>query len=190
MDGDDVIDEIFELFRRYGDLRYGEDVTQLDHVLQAAQIAREDGADDSLIAAALLHDIGQFLNDAGRAADDHGVDARHETQGAEVLAKRFPPAVSEPVRLHVTAKRYLCAVEPGYEAALSRASALSLRLQGGALDAAERARFEAEPFFTDAVRLRRYDDCGKRQDWPAPALESYRPLLARLVLPGAPVTPM
>jgi phosphonate degradation associated HDIG domain protein len=176
-----LIDEIFALFTRFGDLRYGEEVTQLQHVLQAAAIARDDGADDALVAAALLHDIGQFLDDAGRAADDHGIDARHEISGAAMLARHFPPAVSEPVRLHVAAKRYLCAVEPGYRAALSRASALSLDLQGGPFDSAACARFAAEPHFAAAVRLRRYDDLGKRPDWAVPPLEAYRPLLERLI---------
>lgn len=176
-----LIDDIFTMFARFGDERYGEEVTQLQHVLQAAQLAREDGAPDSLIAAALLHDIGQFMDGAGLAADEHNFDARHEIVGAALLARAFPREVSEPVRLHVTAKRYLCAVEPGYQAALSRASKLSLELQGGPLDAAGLATFEAEPFFAAAVALRRYDDLGKRIDWDVPDLESYRPLLERLI---------
>jgi predicted HD phosphohydrolase len=91
--------------------------------------------------------------------------------------------VTEPARLHVTAKRYLCAVESGYRAALSPASQLSLDLQGGLLDPAEIAAFEQEPFFADAVLLRRFDDAAKRPDWAVPPLEAYRPLLASLLLP-------
>ncbi|WP_426258044.1 HD domain-containing protein [Sphingomonas sp. DC1600-2] len=177
-----LIDRIYALFAEHGDDRYGEEVDQLQHVLQAAQAAREDGASDTLIAAALLHDIGQFVDGAGLAADLHGADARHEELGAALLATAFPPAVYEPVRLHVAAKRYLCAVEPSYEAGLSAASALSLRLQGGAFDAAGIAAFEQEPYFADAVALRRYDDIGKQPDWQVPDLASYRPLLERLAV--------
>jgi phosphonate degradation associated HDIG domain protein len=179
-----VIDQIFSLINRFADENYGEDVTQLEHVLQCAELARLDGAPDSLIAAALLHDIGQFLDEAGLAAEMHGIDARHEIGGSRFLAPHFGPEVTEPVRLHVAAKRYLCAVEPGYAESLSRASVLSLRLQGGPMSATERAAFEAEPFHVEAVRLRRYDDQGKRRDWQVPELESYRALLHRLMTPA------
>jgi len=178
-----VIDTIFNIINKFAEERYGEDVTQLEHVLQCGELARLDGASGSLIAAALLHDIGQFLNGAGEAAEMHGIDARHEVSGAAFLASHFGPEVTEPVRLHVAAKRYLCAIEPGYAESLSRASELSLRLQGGPMNATEVAEFEGEPAFADAVRLRRYDDQGKRADWAVPALESYRPLLESLMQP-------
>lgn len=177
-----VIDKIFFFINKFGDKYYGEDVTQLAHVLQCGHLARLDGGDDSLIAAALLHDIGQFLNDAGDAAKHKGIDARHEVSGAAYLAAHFGPAVTEPIRLHVAAKRYLCAAEPGYADSLSRASVLSLRLQGGPMNKEEMAEFEANPMFEVSIRLRRYDDEGKRADWRVPDLESYRPLLERLIL--------
>jgi phosphonate degradation associated HDIG domain protein len=176
-----VIDEIFAVFRKFGDLSYGEDVSQMEHILQCGHLARIDGASDALIAAALLHDIGQFHNDAGNAAEHRGIDARHEVTGASYLAAYFPEAVTEPVRLHVEAKRYLCAVEPGYIESLSRASALSLRLQGGPHDVQEMTDFLALPAAEDAIRLRRYDDLGKKRDWDVPGLESYRPLLESLL---------
>jgi phosphonate degradation associated HDIG domain protein len=176
-----IIDDIFALFRGSGSLSYGEDVSQMAHILQCGHLARIDGAPDALVAAALLHDVGQFLNDAGHAAEQKGIDARHEVTGAAYLAPFFPEAVTEPVRLHVEAKRYLCAVEPGYVEALSRASALSLRLQGGPHDAQEMTDFLALPAAKDAIRLRRYDDQGKRRDWDVPNLESYRPLLESLL---------
>lgn len=174
-----IIDDIFAMFTRHGSEHYGEDVTQLEHVLQAAQIAREDGASDDLTLAALLHDIGQFIDDAGLAADQEQRDARHEIAGAAFLARAFPASISEPVRLHVAAKRYLCALEDGYRQALSRASETSLLLQGGPFAATELAAFEAEPWFREAVALRRYDDMGKRKGWNVPGLESYRPLIER-----------
>lgn len=177
-----VIDNIFSLINKFGSENYGEDVTQLEHVLQCAHLARLDGASDALIAAALLHDIGQFLDDAGNAAEGKGVDARHEVSGAAFLAPHFSAAVTEPVALHVAAKRYLCFVEPDYAASLSQASILSLRLQGGPMEPKEAAEFARHPAFAAAIRLRRYDDHGKRGDWAVPHLESYRPLLESLLI--------
>lgn len=180
--GDGVIDAIFGLFDRYGDQHYGEDATQRAHALQTAELARRAGCSAAMIAAALLHDIGQFLDDAGSAADRRGIDAQHETTGAAHLARYFPESVTEPVRLHVVAKRYLCAIDPAYHATLSRASALSLSLQGGAMTAPEAHRFETTPFFADAVQLRHFDDMGKRPEWHVPALESHRARLQTLLL--------
>jgi phosphonate degradation associated HDIG domain protein len=178
----DILDEVFGLFDRLGDRAYGEAVTQRAHALQAAHFAVVDGAPDSLVAAALLHDVGQFLDKAGEAAEAEGRDARHEDRGAAFLARHFPNAVIEPIRLHVAAKRYLCAVEPGYRAALSEASELSLRLQGGPFTPEEAEAFRALPHAEEAVRLRRYDDCGKQSGLAVASLESYRPLLKSLQL--------
>ncbi|MFC4257228.1 phosphohydrolase [Altererythrobacter xixiisoli] len=176
-----MIDSIFLIINKFGHLTYGEDVSQLEHVLQCGYLALEDDAPPSLVAAALLHDIGQFIDDAGNAAEKLGIDARHEVVGADYLGRCFPPSVTEPIRLHVDAKRYLCAVEPGYEQALSGASALSLRLQGGAMNAEEIERFRQGPHFDAAVRLRRYDDGGKKPETAVPDLESYRPMLQALM---------
>lgn len=178
-----AIDEIFATLREFGSLNYGEEVSQMEHVLQCGHLARLDNASDALVAAALLHDIGQFIDDAGNAAEREGIDARHEITGAAYLAAYFPESVTEPVRLHVEAKRYLCAVEPDYLEGLSRASSLSLGLQGGPLNAQEMAGFLAHPAAPDAIRLRRYDDTGKKRDWDVPELESYRPLLESLLRP-------
>ena len=174
------VEEILELFGDYGSRAYGgERVSQLDHALQSAWCAREDGAGDELVAAALLHDVGHLL--AWRYLAAEGFDDVHERTGADHLGAHFPPGVTEPVRLHVAAKRYLCAVEPPYADALSEGSILSLELQGGPMNAAEITAFEAEPFSDDAVRLRRYDDDAKRIDATMPALAAYRPLLTSLV---------
>lgn len=176
-----AIERIFRLFEQYGSLHYGEDATQLQHALQTAELARREGHSDALIAAALLHDIGQLLDDAGSAAERLGIDARHEISGATFLKQFFPPAVYEPVRLHVAAKRYLCAVEPSYATGLSNASALSLALQGGPMSAKQVREFEAEPFLEDAIALRRFDDTGKDPTRRSPELESYRALLRALM---------
>ena len=165
--------ELTALIARFGDVTYGEAISQMDHVVQCGQLAIEAGEDDAMIVAALLHDMGQFIDDAGNAAEVMGVDARHEEHGADYLARWFGPEVTEPVRLHVAAKRYLCAVRPGYAKALSGASKLSLSLQGGAMSADEVAAFEAHPWFAPAVRLRHYDDGGKRVGWQVPDLASH-----------------
>jgi len=180
-----IIERIFDLFERSGSDHYGEDATQLQHALQTAELARSGNCSDALVAAALLHDIGQLMGGAGAAAEMLGVDARHEIGGARFLSKHFPPETWEPVRLHVAAKRYLCAVEPAYAAGLSRASALSLKLQGGPMSSDEIRAFEIEPFFKDAVTLRRFDDIGKQPDWRTPDLESHRALLQSLLISHA-----
>lgn len=177
------IEQIFELFHRFGSLHYGEDVTQLEHALQVAELARRNRCSDALIAAGVLHDVGQFMGDAGDTAEALGIDARHEICGSAYLRAHFPREITEPVRLHVAAKRYLSAVDTAYLKGLSRASALSLELQGGPMSAEEVQTFETEPFFADAVTLRRFDDMGKQPEWRVPDLASYRPLLESLLLP-------
>lgn len=111
---DAFVAELTTLFNRLGDLRYGEDVSQLDHAVQTAHHAKLDGAPPALIAAALLHDVGHMMQKAGEDAADHGVDTRHEQISAGYLARAFGPEVTEPIRLHVAAKRYRVAVDPAY----------------------------------------------------------------------------
>lgn len=170
---DPRLTRILDLIDAHCGDHYGEAATQLDHIVQCGHLAVTAGEDDAMVVAALLHDIGQFIDDAGHAAERLRIDARHEDLGADFLAQWFGPEVTEPVRLHVAAKRYLCAVDPVYEAALSDASRLSLALQGGAMNPAEQAAFEGNPWFAEAVRLRRYDDTGKRPDWQVPDLASH-----------------
>lgn len=174
-----VVDEIFTAFAARGADRYGEQVTQLDHALQCAHLAVQDSAPECLVAAALLHDFGHFFERRGEAAERDGVDAHHEAHGAALLRRWFGPEVTTPVALHVAAKRHLCAVEPGYEAALSPASQLSLRLQGGRFTPAQARSFAEAPFAAAAIRLRRYDDAGKLADLAVPPLEAYADLLRR-----------
>lgn len=172
-----MIEEIVELYSSpAAQGRYDEVVTQLEHALQCAQLATEAGASDELVVAALLHDIGHLL--LGRASDD--ADLRHESLGAQKLGAVFGPRVGAAVGLHVSAKRYLCAVEPDYRANLSPASEQSLVLQGGPLGAAEVEAFEHKKGFADAVQVRRWDDLAKVPGAPTPDFDSFLPLL-RLV---------
>ncbi len=144
-----------------GDLYGGEAVTQEQHALQCAELASREGADKALVVAALLHDVGHLVQDDFEAAQNRGEDRFHENLGQAFLADWFGPEVTEPVRLHVAAKRYLCAVDPDYFAKLSPSAVHTLNLQGGPMDAGEIAQFEANPHYRQAVRLRIWDDLGK-----------------------------
>ncbi|HTX48495.1 MAG TPA: HD domain-containing protein [Caulobacteraceae bacterium] len=181
----DFVEEIFDAFAARGGDAYGERVSQLDHALQCAWLAQSEGADDALVAAALLHDYGHLFEGRGHTAEIGARDARHEVHGASALRRWFGPEVTGPIALHVAAKRYLCAAEPGYQDALSPASVLSLEQQGGPFAPAERRRFEARRFASDAVRLRRWDDAGKTAGLSRPGLEHYRSLLLRAAKSGA-----
>src|SRR5262245_59824648 len=129
---ENVVETVVELFRVAGRAAYfGEPVSQEEHALQCAHLAEHDGADNALVVAALLHDIGHLLHQQGEDIADRGTDAHHESIGQKWLMRRFGPAVAEPVRLHVAAKRFLCATDPRYQAQLSPASQLSLKLPGG-----------------------------------------------------------
>jgi phosphonate degradation associated HDIG domain protein len=173
-----VIDEIFAAFRARGDSAYlGEPVSLSEHMLQTALAAEQAGADPVLVASALLHDYGHLVHDLPEDSAEHGVDTVHEEAGAVWLERYFVPRVTEPLRLHVLAKRYLCATEPEYLGALSAASRLSLELQGGPCSPEEVAEFDRGPFAAEALRLRRWDDIAKLDGLSTPPLEHYRPAL-------------
>lgn len=157
------LDAVCRLYAERGHEHYGEGVTLLEHSLQSAHLAEADGAPSSLVAAALLHDIGHLLapDDPVRRAT---ADARHERSGELALTHLFGEAVRAPIRLHVRAKRYLCFRDPGYCGLLSEASRASLALQGGPLSAPEAAAFEREPLSREAVALRRFDDLAKQSE--------------------------
>lgn len=174
---DAFVAELSDLFARLGSLRYGEDVSQLEHALQTAHHAKADGAPPVLVVAALLHDVGHLMQKAGENAADLGVDTRHEHISAGYLARAFSPEVTEPIRLHVAAKRYRVATEPAYLERLSAASLRSLALQGGPMNEGEVAAFLAEPHASAALRLRSYDEAGKAPEAEVAGFDTYHDLL-------------
>jgi phosphonate degradation associated HDIG domain protein len=169
------IDQIFERFASHGGSDYGgAQVRQLEHALQCAALAEAEGAAVTLITAALLHDVGHLIHDLGDTPAARGIDDRHELLGREWLARWFGEAVTEPVRLHVNAKRYLTATDPRYFATLSAGSVRSLELQGGPFSPGLASGFIGLPFAPDAVRLRRWDEAAKVPGKPTPDLEHFR----------------
>ncbi|MFF2039785.1 phosphonate degradation HD-domain oxygenase [Kitasatospora sp. NPDC058170] len=177
-----ALDTIAELFAGEGAGEYlGEAVTMAEHMLQAGALAQAAGAAPELVAAALLHDLGHFHGALHGRDLMQGQDNRHSDTGAAWLAQWFGPEVTEPVRLHVAAKRYLCAVEPGYRERLSEASEYTLQVQGGPMDEEQAAAFAALPGAADAVAVRRWDEQAKEADAATPGFEHFRPLLAALM---------
>ncbi len=193
-----AVDLLADLFDGEGSGSYlGEEVSIATHMLQAAALAETAGAADNLVAAALLHDVGHFEAIGRRLTDRHGIapaasqqwpaahglepaDYRHQDVGADWLARWFAEPVTEPVRLHVMAKRYLCTAEPGYFARLSAASVHTLSLQGGPLTQAEAQAFERLPHAPAAIAVRRWDEAAKDPAAPTPTFEHFRQLLTRL----------
>ncbi len=175
-----VIEELTELMEGRGKQNYGENVTITEHVLLTAAAAEENKASESLIAACLLHDVGHWLDEPD---DDFGLHS-HADLGSAWVAKRFGLAVSEPVRLHVDAKRYLCAVDPEYHNHLSYASQYTLTQQNGPMEEKEINIFLSNPHHEDALALRKFEDMyGKRTGVPVPQFEHFHSLLEKLIKP-------
>lgn len=181
------LEDVEQLFATKGDRMYaGEPVTQLEHALQSAHLAEQAGAAEPLVVAALLHDLGHLINDQGETPTLRGVDDRHEYVALPFLRDLYGPEVLQPIRLHVDAKRYLCARGDGrmsgseYWVSLSADSKRSLELQGGIFSAAEADAFIAQPFAADAVRVRLWDDLAKRPDASTPSFEHYFDMARRV----------
>jgi gamma-butyrobetaine dioxygenase len=185
MSAADAVAAITALFAGEGAAAYlGEPVSQAAHMLQAAALAEQDQAAKALVAAALLHDVGHFAGALNGHDVMQGTGTRHEENGAAWLAQWFGEEVTEPVRLHVAAKRYLCAVEPGYAASLSPASVSSLRVQGGPMRRAELPKFEANWYAAAAIRVRRWDDAAKDPQARVADLGHYTTALRALARPS------
>ncbi|HYP82003.1 phosphonate degradation HD-domain oxygenase [Variovorax sp.] len=182
-----TIDDIVRVFEAKGHEQYdGEPVTQLQHALQSAHLAEQAGSASALITAALLHDLGHLLHDFGATPSKQGLDDLHQYRCLPFLRATFGPQTLEPIRLHVDAKRYLCAVAPGYYDTLSADSRRSLVLQGGVFDQAQAQAFGALPFAQDAVDLRRWDDAAKSADAVVPPLAHFVRHMERSAAAAAP----
>ena len=177
-----IVNHIEDIFNRRGAESYlGEDVTMAQHMLQAAQCAEESGADESLIVAALLHDIGHYKNEIPETALAKGINNYHEEAGANFLEDYFPVSVIEPIRQHVSAKRYLCAVKSNYFQSLSVASVHTLNLQGGPMNENEIKEFEKNAYLDDCVKLRYCDEGAKDPERIHPQFSYFRALVESLV---------
>jgi phosphonate degradation associated HDIG domain protein len=184
----DAPEEVIELLTTHGGESYfGEPVTVLEHCLEAAHFAREANSPPTLIVAALLHDVGHLLHQESEDVAEHGIDMRHEELADQLLSAHLPASVTEPIRLHVAAKRYLCFADAAYLEALSPSSVLSLGLQGGLMSSDEAAAFLASPYAQEAIALRHWDDEAKIPALPVPSADSYLPLLKELWLPPTPI---
>lgn len=175
-----ALEPVVQCFTTRGREQYGrEAVTQLQHALQCATCAESAGQSPPLITACLLHDVGHLLHNLGEDAAERGLNDRHEYRALPFLSDLFPPSVTEPIRLHVNAKRYLCATQTDYWQDLSPASKRSLELQGGIYSEAEAMTFITQPYAKDAVQLRIWDDLAKDPNFKTPDLAHFLPVLAR-----------
>lgn len=171
-----------DIFARRGGEEYlGEPVTMAEHMLQGAHFAEKANEPEVIIVAALLHDIGHFTSEFGMFSMGDTEDRLHEEAGAALLEAYFPTLVTDCVRHHVAAKRYLCAVKPEYFDRLSEASIHSLNLQGGPMNAGEVAAFETNPNLKDIIKVRYYDEAGKRADLQTKPYSYYAPMVQRVV---------
>jgi len=180
------IDELFAILESLGRKQYGETtVSQYEHAVQCAVQAEQAGASPALVTAALFHDIGHLVERDGYSMIERGQDAHHEQAGATYLARWFGAEVTEPVRLHVPAKRYLTVGDPSYAAQLSPASTRSLKAQGGPLTPAEAEAFLVQPFAHQAIALRRWDEGAKVRGAAIPPLAHFRDHVAACVRQAA-----
>jgi len=182
LSADNIVAFLRDIFDRRGGEEYlGEPVTMAQHMLQGATIAQNNGESELIIVAALLHDIGHFTSEFGMFSMDDTKDKHHENAGAQVLEAFFPTLVTDCVRYHVAAKRYLCATHPEYLEVLSEASAHSLMLQGGPMNETEIADFEKNPNLQQIIAVRYLDDAGKSADMQTPGFSDFAPMLQRIV---------
>lgn len=179
---DTIVGFLADIFERRGGEEYlGEPVTMAEHMLQGAWLAEQAGEGEEIVTAALLHDIGHFTSEFGMFSMADTEDRYHEEAGASVLAGFFPSVVTDCVRHHVAAKRYLCAVDADYYSKLSEASVHSLNLQGGPMNPGEIEEFERNPNLGDIVKVRHFDDAGKLPDMEVPGFAHYAPMVQRVV---------
>ena len=179
---DNFVCAVAQIFAEHGGQAYlGEPVTMEQHMLQAAYLAEESTGDDLLVAAALLHDIGHFTGASGSFSMQDNHDRLHEQSGYETVKALFPDIVSNSVRWHVDAKRYLCATDPAYFGCLSKASRHSLMLQGGPMRPLEVEEFSTQPDLDTILSVRRWDDAAKIAGRSTPGFDHYGAILENVM---------
>ncbi len=179
---DTIVPFLNDIFDRRGGEEYlGEPVTMAQQMLQGATLAERQGLPEEVIVAALLHDIGHFTSEFGTYHPDDTQDRHHEDAGADVLGGYFPSIVTDCVKYHVAAKRYLCATRPAYFQRLSAASVHTLQLQGGPMDQNEVAAFEANPNLERIIQVRYLDEAGKDPEMDTPGFAHFAPMVQRVV---------
>ncbi len=179
---ENIVAFIGDIFARRGGEEYlGEVVTMAQHMLQGATIAEQNGLPEEIIVGALLHDIGHFTSEFGTYHPHDTENRHHEDAGEQVLAPFFPSVITDCVKYHVAAKRYLCATKPDYFARLSPASVHTLELQGGPMTPDELAEFEQNPNLQEIIQVRYLDEAGKRADMETPGFEHFAPMVQRMV---------
>ena len=182
LSANNIVAFIGDIFKRCGDEEYlGEPVTMAEHMLQGATLAEKKGLPEDIIVAALLHDIGHFTSEFGTFSMDDTHDRFHEEAGAKVLEEFFPSVITDCVRYHVAAKRYLCATNSDYFGKLSSASVHSLNLQGGPMSEKEVAEFEKNPNLEKIIQVRYLDDAGKSADMKTPDFWHFAPMVQHIV---------
>ena len=182
LDRSNIVAFLADIFERRGGEEYlGEPVTMAEHMLQGATIAEHNGQPEVIIVSALLHDVGHFTSEFGMFTMDDTEDRYHEDAGAEILQDFFPSLVTDCVRYHVAAKRYLCATRPSYFEKLSEASIHSLNLQGGPMNGDEIKEFEKNPNLNEIIAVRYLDDAGKQEDMKTPSFSHFAPMVQRVI---------
>ncbi len=177
-----IVQFLAHIFEKCGEKEYlGEPVTMAQHMLQGATLAEKKGFSESVIVAALLHDIGHFTSDVGTFSMTDQSDKYHEDAGAKILENFFPSIVTDCVKYHVAAKRYLCATSPDYLNKLSKASIHSLKLQGGPMSQEEIQEFQKNPNLDQIIKVRYLDDAGKNPSMKTPDFEYFAPMIKRLI---------
>ncbi len=182
LDQTNIVAFLGDIFTRRGGEEYlGEPVTMAEHMLQGATIAEQNGMPEEIIVGALLHDVGHFTSEFGTYHPDDTEDRHHEDAGELVLAPFFPTVITDCVKYHVAAKRYLCATKTEYFNRLSPASVHTLELQGGPMSPDEVAEFEQNPNLKEIIQVRYLDEAGKRDDMYTPDFEHFAPMVQRMV---------
>ena len=171
-----IVDKIINKYKSNKDLYIGEKITISEHMIQTAMLAEQNNSSKSLVCASLLHDYGHFIVDDPDLMVSKSLDGKHENIAYDFLKNYFKPEVVEPIKLHVQAKRYLCR-EKSYWNALSEASKVSLKLQGGVMNDSEAKKFISCKFHDKAILLRKYDDEGKMPNIKTKKIEDYRNLI-------------